>query len=64
MCGPINTALERLFPKENGIEVISEPGRFFVESAMNVATCVIGKKVTHNDSACLGESSPASHPLK
>ncbi|XP_069051667.1 ornithine decarboxylase isoform X2 [Lepisosteus oculatus] len=40
----INTALELHFPAGSGVEVISEPGRYYVTSAFTLAANVIGKK--------------------
>ena len=45
MCGPINDCLETLFPKKSSVTVISEPGRYFVEGALTVLVCVIGKRI-------------------
>ena len=44
----INTALEEYF-KDPSIMIISEPGRYFVESAFTLAAQVILKKKTHDD---------------
>ena len=44
MCTPIKETLASLFPSSSGVSVIAEPGRYFVESAMTLAACVIGKK--------------------
>ncbi|XP_069051538.1 ornithine decarboxylase-like [Lepisosteus oculatus] len=40
----INTALELHFPAGSGVEVISEPGRYYVTSAFTLAANVTGKK--------------------
>ena len=44
MSRPIRRSLKELFPKESGVKVISEPGRFFVEAALTLAVSVIGKR--------------------
>jgi len=41
----IKSALQAYFPNEPGLTVISEPGRFFAESAFTLATNIIGKRV-------------------
>ncbi|XP_031265433.1 ornithine decarboxylase-like [Pistacia vera] len=41
----VKSALQTYFPNEPGLSVISEPGRFFAESAFTLATNVIGKRV-------------------
>ncbi|KAJ4962601.1 hypothetical protein NE237_022540 [Protea cynaroides] len=44
----INQALETYFANEPGLIVISEPGRFFAESAFTLAVNIIGKRVRGN----------------
>ncbi|KAJ0085705.1 hypothetical protein Patl1_09468 [Pistacia atlantica] len=41
----VKSALQTYFPNQLGLSVISEPGRFFAESAFTLATNVIGKRV-------------------
>ncbi|KAG5246544.1 ornithine decarboxylase [Salix suchowensis] len=41
----IKSALQAYFTSEPGLTVISEPGRFFAESAFTLATTIIGKRV-------------------
>ncbi|CAK7346104.1 unnamed protein product [Dovyalis caffra] len=41
----IKSALQAYFPNEPGLTIISEPGRFFAESASTLATNIIGKRV-------------------
>ena len=43
----MNSALDKYFPEENGIEIIAEPGRYFVASASTLVVNVIAKSV-HN----------------
>ncbi|MBN3298302.1 AZIN2 inhibitor, partial [Amia calva] len=40
----INSTLELHFPEGSGVEVIAEPGRYFVTSAFTLATRLIGKR--------------------
>ncbi|KDP36866.1 hypothetical protein JCGZ_08157 [Jatropha curcas] len=41
----IRSALQAYFPNEPELKIISEPGRFFAESAFTLATNIIGKRV-------------------
>ncbi|XP_069120426.1 ornithine decarboxylase-like [Argopecten irradians] len=45
----INRYLEEYFPEEDGVQLIAEPGRFLVESAVNEAARIIGRKLIYND---------------
>ncbi|XP_040045766.2 ornithine decarboxylase-like [Gasterosteus aculeatus] len=51
----INGALEEFFPSGSGVQIIAEPGRYFVDSAFTLAANVIAKRVIeehkdeHND---------------
>nr|AFK10799.1 ornithine decarboxylase [Callorhinchus milii] len=47
----INPALDRYFPADSGIKVISEPGRFYVASAFTLAVNIIAKKLVFNEQA-------------
>ncbi|TNN36534.1 Synaptic vesicular amine transporter [Liparis tanakae] len=44
----INAALDEFFPPDSGVQVIAEPGRYFVKSAFTLAANVIGKKVVES----------------
>ncbi|XP_064458438.1 ornithine decarboxylase-like isoform X2 [Ornithodoros turicata] len=44
VCFTIRTELERHFPESSGVEIIGEPGQFFVTSAYTLATKVVGKR--------------------
>ncbi|XP_053565660.1 ornithine decarboxylase [Bombina bombina] len=41
----INPALDKYFPAESGVKIISEPGRYYVASAFTLAVNIIAKKV-------------------
>ncbi|XP_013388445.1 antizyme inhibitor 2 isoform X2 [Lingula anatina] len=41
----INMALDEYFPKEENVEVIAEPGAYYVQSAFTLALRVTGKRV-------------------
>lgn len=40
----INTSLDQLFPPESGVQIIAEPGRYFVASAFTLCTNIIAKR--------------------
>lgn len=44
----INEALEECFPTED-VQIIAEPGRFYVASAFTLATCIHSKRSVRND---------------
>lgn len=41
----INEALDKFFPPDSGVEIIAEPGRYYVELAFTLAVNVIAKRV-------------------
>uniref|UniRef100_A0A3Q4I605 Ornithine decarboxylase-like n=1 Tax=Neolamprologus brichardi TaxID=32507 RepID=A0A3Q4I605_NEOBR len=45
----INGSLDEFFPPVSGLEVIAEPGRYYVESAFTLAVNVIAKRVVVED---------------
>lgn len=45
----INKSLDKFFPPDSGVEIIAEPGRYFVETAFTLAVNVIAKRVIIND---------------
>ncbi|KAI3359386.1 hypothetical protein L3Q82_002888 [Scortum barcoo] len=45
----INDALEEFFPPDSGVQIIAEPGRYYVESAFTLAANVIAKRVIMGD---------------
>ncbi|XP_043921877.1 antizyme inhibitor 1-like [Protopterus annectens] len=45
----ISPLLKRYFPEESGLNVIAEPGSYFVSSAFTLAVNVIAKKVVSRD---------------
>uniref|UniRef100_A0A3Q4NBU7 Ornithine decarboxylase-like n=1 Tax=Neolamprologus brichardi TaxID=32507 RepID=A0A3Q4NBU7_NEOBR len=54
----INGSLDEFFPPVSGLEVIAEPGRYYVESAFTLAVNVIAKRVVVEDGAikCTGST--------
>ncbi|KAM3863795.1 ornithine decarboxylase-like [Diretmus argenteus] len=47
----INLALDEFFPLDCGVQVIAEPGRYYVESAFTLAVEVIAKRVVMEEAA-------------
>ncbi|OWF38568.1 ornithine decarboxylase 1-like [Mizuhopecten yessoensis] len=45
----LNGALDRCFPEEEGVDIIAEPGRFFVASAFSLTVNIIAKRVVARD---------------
>ncbi|XP_029991419.1 ornithine decarboxylase-like [Sphaeramia orbicularis] len=45
----ISEALDEFFPADSGVQVIAEPGRYYVESAFTLAVNVFAKKVVMDD---------------
>ncbi|XP_030054727.1 ornithine decarboxylase [Microcaecilia unicolor] len=43
--GVINPALDKYFPSDLGVQIIAEPGRYYVASAFTLAVSIIAKKV-------------------
>ncbi|XP_006626107.1 ornithine decarboxylase [Lepisosteus oculatus] len=41
----INPALDKYFPADSGVQIIAEPGRYYVASAYTLAVNIIAKKV-------------------
>ncbi|KAM6914140.1 ornithine decarboxylase-like [Lycodopsis pacificus] len=48
----INRSLDELFPPDTGVQVIAEPGRYYVESAFTLAVNVIAKRVIDDEDNC------------
>lgn len=45
----ITKAIDTYFPPESGVEIIAEPGRYYVGSAMTLATMVIAKRIEFDE---------------
>uniref|UniRef100_A0A672YK51 ornithine decarboxylase n=1 Tax=Sphaeramia orbicularis TaxID=375764 RepID=A0A672YK51_9TELE len=45
----INEALDEFFPADSGVQVIAEPGQYYVGSAFTLAVNVFAKKVVMDD---------------
>lgn len=45
----INGALDEYFPLDSGVQIIAEPGRYYVESAFKLAANVIAKRIDIDD---------------
>lgn len=44
VCATINSAIDEHFPLSSGVEIIGEPGQFFVTSAYTLVTKVVAKR--------------------
>ncbi|XP_037558962.1 ornithine decarboxylase-like [Dermacentor silvarum] len=44
VCEAVRSAIDQFFPASSGVEIIGEPGQFFVTSAYTLLTKVVGKK--------------------
>ncbi|KAI9597407.1 pyridoxal-dependent decarboxylase [Syncephalis fuscata] len=49
IAGILRTALSEYFPIDSGIQLIAEPGRYFVENAFTLAVNVIARRVVYDD---------------
>jgi ornithine decarboxylase len=56
----LGPCIDELFPPS--VEVISEPGRYFVSSAFTLATNIIARRVTPRDSDTQSSTSGNDHP--
>ncbi|KAG8346023.1 Pyridoxal dependent decarboxylase pyridoxal binding domain [Trypanosoma vivax] len=56
----VNEALAEHFPPGCGIEIIAEPGRYYVASALTLATSIIGKKTVRKKEGNPGAASEQS----
>lgn len=45
----INGALDEYFPLDSGVQIIAEPGRYYVETVFTLATNVVAKRVVMDD---------------
>ncbi|XP_061099620.1 ornithine decarboxylase 1-like [Conger conger] len=60
MAVDINKTLDKYFPVSTGVQIISEPGRFFPSSAYTLAVNIIGKRVDMEKSAYDGKEDGAN----
>jgi len=49
LAATINSALDSFFPPGCGVDIIAEPGRYYVASSMTLATMVIAKRVQYDE---------------
>lgn len=49
LASTINDALDAFFPAGCGVDIIAEPGRYYVASSMTLATMVIAKRVEYDE---------------
>lgn len=51
ICDALGPALDEYFPKDSGVRIIAEPGRYFVASAFTIAVNIIAKRRVARDRA-------------
>uniref|UniRef100_A0A3P9K985 Antizyme inhibitor 1b n=2 Tax=Oryzias TaxID=8089 RepID=A0A3P9K985_ORYLA len=51
----INTLLDAYFPQLSGVQVLAQPGNFYVASAFSLAVNIIGKKIKTQSWNCLSQ---------
>lgn len=51
ICGVLRPALDMYFPESMGVQIIAEPGRYFVASAFTLAVNIIAKRMIARDEA-------------
>ncbi|XP_064364534.1 ornithine decarboxylase isoform X2 [Dromaius novaehollandiae] len=56
----INPALDKYFPSDSGINIIAEPGRYYVASAFTLAVNIIAKKVVLKEQAASDDEDDAN----
>jgi len=60
----LNEALDEYFPEDCGVNIIAEPGRYFVASAFTIAVNVIAKRTVARDISDNDDSAPDGHHLQ
>lgn len=49
----LGDALDKYFPKESGVTLMAEPGRFFVSEAFTIASHVIARRIIENQNKAM-----------
>jgi len=57
----LNEALDKYFPKDCGVDIIAEPGRYFVASAFTIAVNIIAKRTVARDISDNADTKPDGH---
>lgn len=57
----LNEALDKYFPEDCGVNIIAEPGRYFVASAFSVAVNIIAKRTVARDISDNNDTAPDGH---
>ena len=55
VAGEVNDSLERLFPVEQGVRVISEPGRYFSEACVTLACQIFSRRIRSEEDGSLAK---------
>lgn len=62
ICAELNPALDTYFPATSGIDIIAEPGRFYVASAFSLVVNIIAKRAVPRDKSADAELTPDDQP--
>lgn len=58
----LREVLDELFPKDSGVRIIAEPGRYFTAASHTLATCVFARRdVVLKDTPLIGETHDVQH---
>ncbi|XP_034047243.1 ornithine decarboxylase 1-like [Thalassophryne amazonica] len=52
----INAALDEYFPSDSGVQIIAEPGRYYVDTTFTLAVTITGRKVVTDEES--GDAKP------
>jgi ornithine decarboxylase len=55
----LGAALDQYFPPESGVQLIAEPGRYYVEAAFTLAVNIIARRVVQKTDPESGETRPS-----
>jgi ornithine decarboxylase len=64
VAGVLGRRIDEQFPKEMGVRIIAEPGRYFVARAFTLATSVIARGVDIPTGTNPGHSYKCGHPFE
>lgn len=62
ICTYLKPALDTYFPAGNGVDIIAEPGRFYVASAFHLVVNIIAKRAIPQDKTIDDELTPNDQP--
>jgi ornithine decarboxylase len=56
ICEKVRSALDRLFPEEEGLKIIAEPGRYFAHACASAVCNITSKRAVYADNPALVEA--------